>query len=58
MISSPIDFFFLALHIMNTKPNAISGIARTAMSALKPRSEISHAVKVVPILAPIITPID
>ena len=58
MISSPIDFFFFALHIIKTNPNAISGIASTAISALKPRSEISHAVNVVPMLAPMITPID
>ena len=40
-----------------TKPNAISGTARIEMSALKPKSEISQAVTVVPMLAPIITPI-
>ena len=37
-------------------PRAISGTAKVAMSALKPRSDTIHAVIVVPIFAPIITP--
>lgn len=37
---------------------ARSGKEKAEMSTLKPRAEIIHAVTVVPILAPIITPID
>ena len=36
-------------------PNAIKGIAKIDMSALNPNHETSHAVTVVPILAPMIT---
>jgi len=39
-----------------TKPTAISGTARMDMSAEKPKSAIIQAVNVVPMLAPIITP--
>ena len=36
----------------------MSGIAKEAILTLKPKSEIIHAVTVVPTLAPIITAID
>ena len=39
-------------------PNASNGRANADTSTLKPRAEIIHAVTVVPILAPMITPID
>lgn len=39
-------------------PKAKRGRAKAAMSTLKPNAEIIQAVTVVPILAPIITPID
>ena len=39
-------------------PNAIIGNARTSILILNPRIVIIHAVMVVPMLAPIITPID
>ena len=38
------------------KPTAISGTDNMDISALKPRREMSHAVTVVPMLAPIMTP--
>ena len=40
-----------------TKPRAISGTARAETSALNPKMEMIQAVIVVPIFAPIITPI-
>ena len=46
------DFIMLRMN-----PKAIRGTARMEMSALNPSKEIIHAVIVVPILAPIITPI-
>ena len=39
-------------------PKASRGSAKAAISTLKPNAEIIHAVTVVPILAPIITPMD
>lgn len=39
-------------------PKARRGRAKAAMSTLKPKAEIIHAVTVVPILAPIMTPMD
>ena len=41
---------------LKIKPNAISGTAKSEMSALKPSNDTIHAVIVVPIFAPIITP--
>ena len=38
-------------------PNATSGMAKVEISTLKPKTAMSQAVIVVPILAPIITPI-
>ena len=43
------------LEIENMNPSAIRGTARIEMSALNPSHDTSHAVTVVPILAPIIT---
>jgi hypothetical protein len=40
-----------------TNPTAIRGMAKMAMSALKPTRDTIHAVTVVPILAPMMTPI-
>ena len=57
MMNSPMLFLLLLLDMKKTNPTAINGIARTDMSAENPRSEISQAVTVVPIFAPIITPI-
>ena len=56
--SSPIDLFLFDFNIIKKNPNPIRGIASVEMSALNPRSVMSQAVNVVPILAPIITPID
>ena len=42
----------------NGTPTAKSGRAIAAISTLKPNADIIHAVTVVPILAPIITPMD
>ena len=39
------------------KPKSINGTASIEISALKPNQETIHAVTVVPILAPMITPI-
>ena len=46
--------FFICIRM---KPSKKRGIDRTAISNLKPRIEIIQAVTVVPILAPMITPI-
>ena len=56
-ISSPMFWRWFFLEIENKKPNAISGIAKIEISALKPRNDTIHAVTVVPIFAPMITPI-
>ena len=45
------------LELENKNPNIINGTASTEMSDLKPSQATIHAVTVVPILAPIITPI-
>ena len=58
MIISPIFFFFLDFAIIKTNPRPIRGIEITEISALKPNRAIIQAVMVVPMLAPIITPID
>ena len=47
----------LFLEMKKTKPTAISGIERVEMSAVNPSMEMSQAVTVVPMFAPIITPI-
>ena len=56
-ISSPIFLRWSFLELEKRKPNNISGTARIEMSALKPSHETIHAVTVVPMLAPMITPI-
>ena len=56
IMNSPILLFLLFFATKKTKPTAISGIEREAMSTVKPRMEISQAVTVVPMFAPIITP--
>ena len=55
--SSPIFCRWFFLEFEQRKPTAISGMARIEISALKPSHATNHAVTVVPILAPIITPI-
>ena len=56
IISSPRFLLLLFLDIEHMNPTAINGMERTEMSAVKPRSEMIHAVTVVPMLAPMITP--
>ena len=56
MTNSPIDFILSLLALDRIKPTAIRGTANMEMSALNPKMEIIHAVMVVPMLAPIITP--
>ena len=46
---------FLERLMMNPRP--ISGTARAEMSALKPKTAMIHAVMVVPMFAPMMTPI-
>jgi hypothetical protein len=41
---------------LKRKPRAMRGTAKSDISALKPKSDTIHAVTVVPMLAPIITP--
>ena len=48
-------WFFLELE--KRKPKSINGIARIEISALKPKKATIQAVMVVPMLAPMITPI-
>ena len=48
-------WFFFEFEKM--KPTSIKGTARIEMSALNPSHDTSHAVTVVPMFAPIITPI-
>ena len=52
------DFLFLDLNIVRINPTAMSGTATVAMPPRKPTKEKSQAETVVPMLAPIITPID
>ena len=54
-ISSEMLRLWFFLDIDRMKPNAINGTARIEMSALNPSHETSHAVTVVPILAPMMT---
>ena len=57
IMNSPMLLRLLFLDMKKTKPTAMRGIARIEMSAENPSRDISQAVTVVPILAPIITPI-
>ena len=57
-MNSPTDLRELLLEKKRGIANAKIGRAKTAISTLKPRVEIIHAVTVVPILAPIMTPMD
>ena len=47
---------WLRFELESRKPTAMSGTARMEMSALKPSHDTSHAVTVVPMLAPMMTP--
>ena len=50
-------FLFLSFfEFEKRKPNSIKGTARMEMSALNPRRDTIQAVIVVPMFAPIITP--
>lgn len=55
-MSSPMFWRWFFLELEKRKPNIIRGTARMEMSALKPSHDTSHAVTVVPMLAPMITP--
>ena len=55
-ISSPSARRSACLLKINGSVNPIKGTASTLMSTLKPSNEMIHAVTVVPMLAPIITP--
>lgn len=57
-MNSPTDLRELFPENRSGIPNASRGRAKAAMSTLNPRAEINQAVTVVPILAPIMTPID
>ena len=57
MMHCPMLRVRLFLLRVNMNPNATSGMAKVEMSTLKPKTAMSQAVMVVPILAPIITPI-
>ncbi len=54
---SPEFFLFCFFDMVRIKPMAIRGMASRDISILNPSREIIQAVTVVPILAPIITPI-
>ena len=56
--NSPIDFVRLFLEKSNGTDIPIKGNANAAISTLKPKRAMTHAVNVVPTLAPIITAID
>ena len=58
MTNSPIDLCLLFCIKSIMTPTVSRGSANAAMSTLKPRAEIIQAVTVVPILAPMITPMD
>ena len=58
MMNSPIDLCLLFCIKSIMTPTVSRGKAKAAMSTLKPRAEMIHAVTVVPILAPMITPMD
>ena len=55
-ISSPMFLRWFFFELEKRKPNSINGMARIEISALKPKNATIQAVMVVPILAPIITP--
>ena len=57
-INSPTDLRLLFCEKSNGMPKASKGKAKAAISTLKPNAEIIQAVTVVPMLAPIITPMD
>ena len=57
MMHCPMLRVRLFLLRVNMNPNATSGMAKVEISTLKPKTAMSQAVIVVPILAPIITPI-
>ena len=57
-INSPIERRLLLLEKKNGIAKPINGIAKALISTAKPKNEITHAVRVVPMLAPIITEID
>ena len=56
--NSPIDLRELLLEKKSGMAKANRGRANAAMSILKPKAEMIHAVTVVPILAPMMTPMD
>ena len=56
-MNSPMALRLLFLENMSGMPIAIIGIVKALISTLNPSSEMIHAVAVVPILAPIMTPI-
>lgn len=58
IINSPHDFLILFLEKKSGKLNPINGRERKLRLTLNPSRAIIHAVMVVPILAPIITPTD
>ena len=58
MTNSPIDRRRLCRAKRNGTPTASSGRTNDPMSTLKPSAEMSHAVTVVPMLAPMMTLID
>ena len=57
-MNSPIDLYLLFCMNNITTPTVRRGRANAAMSTLNPRAEIIQAVTVVPMLAPMITPMD
>ena len=57
-MNSPTDLRLLLPEKMSGRAMARRGRANAAISTLNPKIEIIHAVTVVPILAPIMTPMD
>ena len=58
MVNSPIDFVLLFEENSRGTARPMRGRAKAEMSTLKPNSAMTHAVKVVPTLAPMITAMD
>ena len=56
MMNSPMLWYLSFLNCIRTKPSRKRGMESAAMSNLKPSREMIQAVTVVPILAPIMTP--